>query len=338
MKAWKALGPGSVVLEQYEPEKVGKNEVKIKMLASSISDTDILTYSGKKGMKPFPIILGRQGVGMVSEVGENVGNFKRGDRVYIRPQVYCGECSECLKGNEEKCKHAKVYGESTDGVLRDFIVAQKNNLYKIPSYIDTQDASMLELIALAKSAVSGLNPEIGNYVVISGASCLGLLVAQMVMSVRAIPIVLDFDEHRLRIAEKVGVYYALNISSEDIMRRIFSITSGKMADAAVQTPPGVVSFKHLLDYIAEGGRVVYTAIENTGGDLSVDVGAVLDKNVTLSTVSSHRLSIPAAVNALAGDKIIVLPFITRCNFSEVDECLKRCENDLNRYMFVSVVY
>ena len=63
MKAWKALGPGSVVLEQYEPEKVGKNEVKIKMLASSISDTDILTYSGKKGMKPFPIILGRQGVG-----------------------------------------------------------------------------------------------------------------------------------------------------------------------------------------------------------------------------------------------------------------------------------
>ena len=157
-------------------------------------------------------------------------------------------------------------------------------------------------------------------------------------TVRAIPIVLDFDEHRLRIAEKVGVYYALNISSEDIMRRIFSITSGKMADAAVQTPPGVVSFKHLLDYIAEGGRVVYTAIENTGGDLSVDVGAVLDKNVTLSTVSSHGLSIPAAVNALAGDKIIVSPFITRCNFSEVDECLKRCENDLNRYMFVSVVY
>ena len=84
MKAWKALGPEHVVLEQCEPEKVGKNQVKIKMLSSSISDSDVMTYSGKLGMKPFPIILGRQGVGMVSEVGENVSNFKRGDRVYIR--------------------------------------------------------------------------------------------------------------------------------------------------------------------------------------------------------------------------------------------------------------
>ena len=56
MKAWKALGPDRIVLEQYDPEKVGKNEVKIKMLSSSISDSDILTYSGKLGMKPFPII------------------------------------------------------------------------------------------------------------------------------------------------------------------------------------------------------------------------------------------------------------------------------------------
>ncbi|MDD7157695.1 MAG: alcohol dehydrogenase catalytic domain-containing protein [Firmicutes bacterium] len=338
MKAWKALEPESVVLEQYEPEKVGKNEVKIKMLASSISETDILIYSGKLGMKPFPIILGRQGVGMVSEVGENVGNFKRGDRVYIRPQVYCGECSECLKGNEEKCKHAKVHGKTTDGVLRDFIVAQKNNLYKIPPYIDTQDASMLEMIALAKSAVNSLDLQVGSYVVISGASCLGLLAAQMAMSVRAVPIVLDFDEYRLRIAEKVGVYYALNISNEDVLKRIFSITSGKMAEAAVQTPPGVVAFRRLLDYVAESGKVVYTAIENTGGDLSVDMSAVLDKNVTLSTVSSHGLSITAAVNALAGDKITVSPFITRCNFSEVDEFLKKCEKDPNRYMFVSVAY
>ena len=30
MKAWKALGPDRIVLEQYDPEKVGKNEVKIK--------------------------------------------------------------------------------------------------------------------------------------------------------------------------------------------------------------------------------------------------------------------------------------------------------------------
>lgn len=338
MKAWKALGPGSVVLEQYEPEKVGKDEVKIKMLASAISDSDVLTYSGKLGMKPFPIILGRQGVGMVSEVGENVANFKRGDRVYIRPQVYCGECSECRRGNEEFCKHAKVYGKTTDGIMRDFVVAKKNNLYKIPEYIDTQDASMLEMIALAKSTVDAIKPEVGAYVVISGASHLGLLIAQMTMYMRAIPIVLDIDGYRLQIAERVGVYYALNVASEDVARRIFSITSGKMADAVVYTQPEIVSFKRLFDYIAPGGKALFSATENVNADLSVDIGVVLDKNITMSTVSSRGLSIPAAVNALAGGKIDVKPFITRCGFSEVDKYLKKCENEPNRFMFLSVVF
>lgn len=338
MKAWKALGPYSVVLEQYEPEKVGKDEVKVKMLSSAISDSDVMTYSGKLGMKPFPIILGRQGVGMVSEVGENVSNFKRGDRVYIRPQVYCGECSECKRGNEQFCKHAKVYGKTTDGIMRDFVVAKKNNLYKIPDYIDTQDASMLETIALAKSTIDTLKLDIGSYVVISGASHLGLLIAQLAMYVRAIPIVLDIDESRLKIAERVGVYYALNVATEDVARSIFSITSGKLADAVVYTQPEIVAFKRLFDYIAPGGRAVFTAIENMNADLSVDIGVVLDKNITLSTVSSRGLSIPAAVNALAGEKINVRPFITRCGFSEVDQFLQQCEKDPNRFMFLSVVF
>lgn len=338
MKAWKSLGPEHVVLEQYEPEKVGKNQVKIKMLSSSISDSDVMTYSGKLGMKPFPIILGRQGVGMVSEVGENVSNFKRGDRVYIRPQVYCGQCSECKRGNEQFCKHAKVYGKTTDGIMRDFVVAQKNNLYKIPDYIDTQEASMLEMIALAKSAVDTLRCEVGDYVVISGASHLGLLIAQLAMYVRAIPIVLDIDEYRLQIAEKVGVYYVLNIAAEDVAKRIFSITSGKLADAVVYTQPEIVSFNRLFDYISSGGKVVFTALENTNPNLSVNIGSVLDKNITLYTISSRGLSIPAAVNILAGGKLNVRPFITRCNFSEVDKYLEKCKKDPNRFMFVSVVF
>ena len=338
MKAWKALGPDRIVLEQYDPEKVGKNEVKIKMLSSSISDSDILTYSGKLGMKPFPIILGRQGVGMVSEVGENVANFKRGDRVYIRPQVYCGECSECKRGNEQFCKHAKVYGKTIDGIMRDFVVAKKNNLYKIPEYLDMQEASMLEMIALAKSAVDTLECDVGSYVVISGASHLGLLIAQLAMYVRAIPIVLDIDEYRLQIAEKVGVYYALNIAAEDVAKRIFSITSGKLADAVVYTQPEIVSFDRLFDYIAPGGKAIFTALENIDDDLSVNIGTVLDKNITLSTVSSRGLSIPAAVNALAGGKLNVQPFITRCNFSEVDKYLDKCEKNPGRFMFVSVVF
>ena len=84
--------------------------------------------------------------------------------------------------------------------------------------------------------------------------------------------------------------------------------------------------------------MVFTALENTNPNLSVNIGSVLDKNITLYTISSRGLSIPAAVNILAGEKLNVRPFITRCNFSEVDKYLEKCKKDPNRFMFVSVVF
>lgn len=56
MKAWKALGPEHVVLEQYEPEKVGKNQVKNKNAVVIDKRFGCHDVFGQAGMKPFPII------------------------------------------------------------------------------------------------------------------------------------------------------------------------------------------------------------------------------------------------------------------------------------------
>ena len=336
MKAWKATAPDNVVMEQYPPREVGKGQVKLKMYASAIGDTEMMMYQGKFGMKRFPIILGRQGVGMVSEVGEGVTDLKRGDRVYVRPQTYCGECSKCTSGREEECEHVRTYGKTIDGLLCDFVVVPAANLYKLPDRVSNDEAVFLEMIALAKSTIDQLKVSGGKYVVISGASCLGLLIAQTAIYYQAVPIVLDVNEDRLAIAERLGIYYTVNVGKEDFYKKIFAITGGKLADAAVYTLPAVIPVQRLFDTVMSGGRAVFTAIESTDREMTVNLSFILEKNVTLGMISSVGVNIPAAINMLVGHQVNVKPFISKCPFAEVGQYLEKCLFEPTRYMFLIV--
>lgn len=338
MKAWKASAPDNVVLEHHPAQQVGPGQVKLKMLASAIGDTELMMYQGKFGMKKFPIILGRQGVGMVSEVGEGVTALRRGDRVYVRPQTYCGECSKCTSGRENECEHVRIYGKTIDGLLCDFVIVPADNLYKLPDRVSNDEAVFLELIALAKNTIDTLGVGGGKYIIVSGASCLGLLIAQTAIYYQAIPIVVDVNEERLAIAEKLGIYYTVNVGTEDFRKKIFAITGGKLADAAVYTLPAVLPVQRLFDAVMTGGKAMVTAIESTEREINVNLSFILEKNVTLGMISSVGVNVPAAINMLISSNIKVQPFISKCPFEEVDEYLEKCSFDPSQYMFLIVSY
>ena len=162
MKAWKATAPDNVVMEQYPPREVGKGQVKLKMYASAIGDTEMMMYQGKFGMKRFPIIIGRQGVGMVSEVGEGVTDFKRGDRVYVRPQTYCGECSKCTSGRQDECEHVRTHGKTVDGLLCDSSWFPQPTFTNCPTEYPTTKRYFWKWLRLQKARLTSLSLAVEN--------------------------------------------------------------------------------------------------------------------------------------------------------------------------------
>lgn len=91
----------AVVIEQYGGKEVlkekevatpkpGKNQVVVKEYATSINPIDWKLREGylKQMMDwEFPIILGWDVAGVISEVGEEVTDFKVGDEVFARPET-----------------------------------------------------------------------------------------------------------------------------------------------------------------------------------------------------------------------------------------------------------
>jgi NADPH:quinone reductase-like Zn-dependent oxidoreductase len=80
-------GPEVLELRQLPVPEVGPGEVLIRVEAAGVGEWDPFEreggYAALLGIEPtFPYVLGSEGAGVVAAVGEGVGRFEEGDRVY----------------------------------------------------------------------------------------------------------------------------------------------------------------------------------------------------------------------------------------------------------------
>ena len=90
---------GDIRLDEVaDPQIEQPTDAIVRLTASAICGTDFHIVRGTmRGMKPGTV-LGHEGVGIVQEVGRDVRNLNKGDRVVIPSTIACGYCSYCRDG------------------------------------------------------------------------------------------------------------------------------------------------------------------------------------------------------------------------------------------------
>ncbi len=335
MKAWKITGEGKAVLEETSAQQVSATCVKLKMLTSMIDTPEAYLFGRGGGL--LPLTMGRQGVGLVAEVGKEVNAVKRGDIVYIRPVSSCGECSNCKAGRKTACERAYIYGRTVDGVMSDFAVVPQEDLIVLPQRISHEEGVFIETVALAITALDKLKIEKGEHLVIQGATLVGLILAQVALYYQAVPILVDSRADRLALAEKLGIYYTINSTQTDPVNKIFSITCGKMAETMAYTLLSGIEVQRSFDCISKYGRSAFVGLDDLSDDLSFNFMPLLRNSVSVESVSSAEDNYLSAVNMLASKSVEVTPFITkRVIFEEAGEAVKEIASDVTKNIAVIV--
>lgn len=94
----------SLQLAEVPTPRVGDNDVLVEVHATSVNQLDSKIKTGEfKLLLPykFPLILGHDVAGIITEVGKNVRKFKVGDEIYSRPADYrIGTFAEYISINE----------------------------------------------------------------------------------------------------------------------------------------------------------------------------------------------------------------------------------------------
>lgn len=98
MKALTYDGVGKIkVVDKDKPKIQDQNQAVVKMTRTTICGTDLHIIKGDVPTVDKGRTLGHEGIGIVEEVGSEVKNFKKGDKVLIACITSCATCSFCKK-------------------------------------------------------------------------------------------------------------------------------------------------------------------------------------------------------------------------------------------------
>ncbi|MBR2334158.1 MAG: zinc-binding dehydrogenase [Clostridia bacterium] len=287
----------------------GENEVKVKMSKVALSADDIVHFMTDEEH----IVPGHSGVAYVSEADESLG-FKLGSRVIVSPFV---------KREEYGIEKVDVLGVNKDGLLLDFISLPAENVYAIPDGISDNEAIFTDYVALGSSIIESMDCDKGDYILISSASTVGLILAQIAIYYQLVPILVDINGDNLKLAERWGVYYTLNPLFDNLERRVEEITGGRMCDFAVFTGDSI-PFANIARLVKENGVVIVSGYSSHRKH-QLDMNVILEKKLTVKGVADGIDEISSAINLLANKIIKIDGVITKSvYFEDVPEMMKDC--------------
>ncbi|MFP1154244.1 NAD(P)-dependent alcohol dehydrogenase [Mycobacterium sherrisii] len=136
-------------IERRDP---GPHDVVIDIKYAGICHSDIHTVKGEWGLPNYPLVVGHEIAGVVSEVGADVTKYQVGDHVGVGCFVdSCRECRSCKAGNDQYCQRGATftynsvdkYGQPTHGGYSEAIVVDENYVLRIPDSLPLDKAAPL---------------------------------------------------------------------------------------------------------------------------------------------------------------------------------------------------
>ncbi len=204
----KAKAEEGLWLQDVPMPEVGRNDVLIRILKTSICGTDVHIWNWDDWARKtihVPTVIGHEFVGVVEAVGDNVNDFKPGELVSGEGHVVCGRCRNCLAGRRHLCKDTQGIGVNRPGAFAQYISIPMTNAWHHPSWLDLDIAAIFDPFGNAVHTALQFDV-LGEDVLITGAGPIGLMAAAVVRHAGArFVVITDLNPKRLELAKKFGV-------------------------------------------------------------------------------------------------------------------------------------
>lgn len=306
------IGIGNIEILEMQPREPKSNEVRIKVVSAGVCGTDIKILHNDTWSNP-PVILGHEFSGIIDKVGNEVTEYKPGDRVVSETaQVVCGKCEYCHTGRFLMCPERLSIGYGVDGAFAEFCTVRADILHKIPDNVSLDEAALCEPFAVALHAAFDkivILPT--DTVVVMGPGAIGQLLAQAIKSRGANVIITgtNVDTERLKAAKELGIDSVYNIQEIDLETIIKEKTEGKGVDAVFECSGSALAIKSAMKILKKTGSMVQVGL--TKNTLEIDYGLLTAKEISIIGTFGHRwLNWEEAIALISSGKINVVKLIT----------------------------
>lgn len=247
---------------------------------------------------------------MLEAVGEEVTGLKPGCKVTAVPQIVCGECAPCRRGDYHICDKLKVQGFQAPGCAQELWVTAADKIVPLPDTFTFEQGALVEPIAVAVHAASRAGKLAGRRVVVLGAGPIGNLVAQVARSAGAKVLITDLSDYRLEVAKRCGVETISNAKEEALAQASARVFDQEGFDVAFECVGVEATITAAVAIIQKGSTLVIVGV--FGEKPRVDLGLVQDRELNLlGTLMYRKQDYRRAVELIASGDIITAPLLSK---------------------------
>lgn len=251
--------PGRFEAREGPAPKPDPDEVLLRVRACGLNRLDLWA---EEGGLPVPVslprVLGAEAAGEIVELGADVDYWRKGDRVAVQSNLFCGACEYCLKGEESICLNGKLFGIDCDGGFAEYAVVPARALVRIPPDLDFTSAAAVALAGSTAMHMITHRAEVRSsdwVLVIAGGSGVGAHAIQIAKQLGAHVITTASTDAKREFARGLGADHVLDSGSPDWPGEVRRITQKRGVDLVIEHVGGE-TFEKLFQCLARGGTVV----------------------------------------------------------------------------------
>lgn len=260
-----------------DPKILNPRDAIIKVTATAICGSDLHLYNAFIPTLMEGDILGHEFMGEVVELGSEVKNLKKGDRVVVPFTIACGNCFFCQKTLWSLCDNSnpnaglaeKMYGFTPSGLfgfshlLGGYAGGQAEYVrvpfadvgpYKVPAGLrDDQVLFLTDIFPTGYQAAENCDIQPGDTIAVWGCGPVGLFAIQSAYMLGAERVIaIDRYPERLQMAQQFGGAEVINYEQVDVGSALKEMTGGRGPDACIDAV-GMEAHGMTLDNIYDKG-------------------------------------------------------------------------------------
>jgi threonine dehydrogenase-like Zn-dependent dehydrogenase len=281
-------GPFEGAVQDVAPPVAVAGQVVVDVHRVGVCGTDVEFFTAEMaylhlGHASYPMRLGHEWCGTVSEIGAGVDEFWLGRRVTGDTMIGCGHCYRCTSGRHNVCENRLEIGirGGFPGALAEKLALPASALFTLPDAVDDAAGALVEPGGNALRSVEAAELSAGDRALVLGTGTIGLLTAEFARSRGAQVHLMGNAEPSLDYARELG--FAGVWMQSDLPELAW--------DAVIDASNAEALPALALSLVEPGKRVVYIGLAGTPS--LIDTRTMALKDVT-------AVGILAASAGLAG--------------------------------------
>ena len=304
--------PGKIEFGDVAEPKAGEGEILMRIKRIGVCGSDIHVNKGKHPFTSYPIVQGHEFSAVVEAIGPGVDNVKVGQKVTARPQVVCGKCGPCKRGDYNVCQNLKVEGFQTNGCAQDLFVTTTDKIVPLPDSFTYEQGALIEPASCGAHGTRRAGDLTGKNVVVLGAATIGNMIAQCARARGAKDVLICnySGGYKLEVAKQCGIektFAMKDMKLADAVKKFFGDEGVQVAIECAGSPDATTQAIQVLE---KGGTFVILGVfeENP----VIDMGALGEHELSLigSMMYKHEDYLDA-VKFIESGAIVTEPLVSK---------------------------